>query len=156
MSTSTLGSAGNRTHAEAVLKKAHTRLFCLRKLKSFQVRQELLQVFYSSSLSSVLTFGLSSWGGNISKHDKGALDKIIRKASSVVGKTQDSLDTLYDRRVTKNLQDIMDDPTHPLRQEFDGQLIQRSGRMRVPKARTTRYLTLFVPQAVSHYNNCYC
>ena len=73
---------------DAVLKKGHTRLFCLRKLRSFQARHELLQMFYSSCLSSVLTFCLSSWGGNISKQDKGAMDKIITKASAVVVRGQ--------------------------------------------------------------------
>ena len=108
-----------KQNTDAVLKQVHTRLFCLRKLKSFHLRHELLQIFYSSSLSSVLTFGLSSWGGNICKHDGGALDKIIRKASAVVGRTQDAFDALYDRRMTNRLMDILDDPTHPLRQEFD-------------------------------------
>ena len=101
-----------------VLKKAHTHLFCLRKLKSFQ-RPDLLSLIL---------------GGNISKCDKGATDKVIAKAAShsaVVGRTQDGLDTLHDRRVTNKRKDILDDPTHPLRQEFDGRLIQGSGRMRV-------------------------
>ena len=117
-------------------------------LKSFHVRHELLQIFYSSSLYSVLTFGLSSWGGNTSKHDRRILNKITRKPSAVLGRTQDALHALYDRLVTNKLMDILDDPTRPLRHEFDERLIQRSGRMRVPRARTTRYLNSFVPQAV--------
>ena len=77
------------------------------------------------------------------------LDKIIRKASGVVGRTQDNLDTLYDRRVTNKLNDI----THPLRQELDNRLTVHSGRMRVPKARTVRYSNSFVPQTVSVFNH---
>ena len=131
-----------KQNTDAVLKKVHTRLFCLRKLKSFHLRPELLQIFDSSSLSSVLTFDLSSWGGNTCKHDRRALDKIIKKASAVVGRTQDAFDALYDRRVTNKLMDILDDPTHPLRQ-CDKRLIQRSGRMRVPEGQNHETPELF-------------
>ena len=111
-------------------------------------------MFYSSVLSSVLTFGLLAWGGNACKQDKEVLDKIIRKASGVVGRTQDNLDTLYDRRVSNKLNDVLHDITHPLRQELyiDSRLIVCSGRMRVPEARTVRYSNSFIPQAVSVFN----
>ena len=141
-----------KQNTNVVLTKANTRLFCLRKLKSFNVRQELLQMFYSSVVSSVLTFGLLSWGGNICRRDRETLDKVIRKASGVVGRVQDNLDILHDRRMTQKLNDILDDATHPLRLEFDDRLIQRSGRMRVPKARTSRYSNSFVPRAIISFN----
>ncbi len=140
-------------NTNATVRKAHSRLFCLRKLRSFDVRQELLQIFYFSSISSVLVFGLTCWGGNISKQDKGRLDKIIKKAGSVVGRTQDNLDVLYERRLTKKLTDILHDQTHPLRQEFDSRIIERSGRMRVPKTRTARCSNSFVPRAISFFNS---
>ena len=38
-----------------------------------------------------------------------------------MGRTQDAFDALHDRRVTNKLMDILDDSTHPLRQEFDKQ-----------------------------------
>ena len=70
----------------------------------------------------------------------------------MVGRVQDSLDILYDRRMTQKLNDILDDATHPLRLDFDDRLIQRSGRMRVPKARTARYSNSFVPRAITSFN----
>ena len=57
------------------------------------------------------------------------MDKFIMKASVVVERTQDSLDTLayMTDDLTNKLKDILDDSTHPPRQqEFDGRLIQRS------------------------------
>ena len=143
----TLGSAGNRIQARCS-------------------RRSILVSFVSVDWSPLLSINKSCncfirllcaafWPlvshpvvGNISKRDNGTLDKIIKKSSTVVGRTQDSLDILYDRRVTKKLKDILKDATHPLRLEFDGLMIERSGRMRVPKARTSRYLSSFVPQAV--------
>ena len=44
-------------------KRVQSRMYCLRKLRSFDVQQDLLQIFYTS----IVTFGLKCWGGNITK-----------------------------------------------------------------------------------------
>ena len=44
-----------------IIKKTHSRLYCLRKLTSFHVSSELLQMFYTSTVSSVITFGSACW-----------------------------------------------------------------------------------------------
>ena len=51
----------------ALLTKVHTRLFSLPKLKSFNVKHQLLLLFCSSVLSGLPTFGRSFWGGNIGR-----------------------------------------------------------------------------------------
>jgi hypothetical protein len=142
-----------KQNTEAIVKKANTRLYCLRKLRSFNVSSQLLQMFYCSSIVSVLTFGLTCWGRNLCKRDQDRLNKIIRKAGGVIGRAQDTLDTLYNRRITNKLADILDDKTHPLRYEFDSRRIERSGRLRVPKSSTSRYANSFVPQAVTLFNS---
>ena len=53
--------------------------------ESFNVKQQLLQRFSCSALPSVLTSGLSSWGGDISRRDEEAIDKIIRQAGGLWG-----------------------------------------------------------------------
>ena len=84
---------------------------------------------------------------------KGA-DKIIRKASRVIGRAQGNLDTLYSRRVTNKLNNnIQDDATHPLKQKLTVDcMIECSGRISVPRARTVRYSKSFVPRAVALFN----
>ena len=64
-------------NTENIVKKLKPRMYCLRKLKSFNVNQQLLQMFYTSMITSVLTFGVSCWGGNIGKHDQNRINKII-------------------------------------------------------------------------------
>ena len=63
--------------------------------------------------------------------------KIIKKARSVVGKRQDRFDTYYKGRLTNKLTDIFHDDTDPLKADFDNRIIERIGRLRVPRARTT-------------------
>ena len=62
-----------------IIKKTNSRLYCLRKLRSFNVITELLQMFYISAVSSILTFGSACWGGNAAKQDKDRLEKNHQK-----------------------------------------------------------------------------
>ena len=88
------------------IKKVHSRLFCLRKPRSFRVREDILQVFSLSTISSVLTFGCACWGENASKQDRDRLAKTIRKAGRVIGRQQETLDSIYHRRLTDRLMKI--------------------------------------------------
>ena len=141
-----------KQNTDHILKKLKPRMYCLRKLKSFQVNCQLLQTFYTSMITSVITFGITSWGGNINKQDKERLDKIIKRASGVVGKKQQDLGTLLTQRNTTKTKTITTDQTHPLYDEYDSRLIARSGRYRIPKARTGRYRDSFIPRTISNLN----
>ena len=79
--------------------------YCLRKLKSFDVRQYTLQMFYTAVVSSVLTLGMTCWGGNAAKQDRTRLDQNTKKAGGVVGRRQESIDTAY-HRLVKQTEDI--------------------------------------------------
>ena len=91
----------------------------------------------------------------MTKRDSGRVDKLIKKAGGVIGRTQDTLDALYERRTKSKLSKILSDTTHPLRPDFDSMTIVRSGRFRVPKARTSRYSRSFVPRAITGFNSCW-
>ena len=78
---------------------------------------------------------------------------MTRKAGGVIRKTQDSIETMYHKRTTNKLLDILQHNSQPLRPEFDSKLIKGSGRSRAPKSRTLRYSISFVPTAVGLFNN---
>jgi hypothetical protein len=141
-----------KENTDHIFKRVQSRMYCLRKLRSFNVQQELLQMFYSSIVCSMMTFGLACWGGNVTKQDRNRLDKQIKKAGGVVGRKQDDIETMYGRLVTKKLTAIWNDDTHPLRPEFDSRLNDRSGRIRVPRTRTNRYRQSFIPTAIQTHN----
>ena len=126
-------------------------MYYLRKLRSFDVQQDLLQMFYTSIVRSIMTFGLTCWGGNVTKQDRNRLDKQIKKAGGVVGRQQDDLETLYRRLVTKKPTAILTDDTHPLQPEFDSRRNDRSGRIRAPCARTNRCTQSFMPTAIHRH-----
>ena len=109
-------------------------------------------MFYSSVICSVLTFGLTSWGGNITKCSEDRLNKIIKKAGQVIGRKQENLGQLFDNRTKKKTENILKDVTHPLYLDFDVLKITKSGRFRLPKARTNRYLDSFLPSAIRIFN----
>ena len=64
-------------------------------------------------------FGSVCWGGNISKLDRGRLEKIVKEAGHVVGKPLDSSKTLHENRLYRKLMQMLNNPTHPVRHYFD-------------------------------------
>ena len=94
-----------KCHVDPLVKRVHSRLYWFRKIRSFEVRDEILQMFYAATISGVLTFGVTYWGGNASKQkqkkkerkknkNKKRYDNNIKKAGTVLGKRQKSLDSL--------------------------------------------------------------
>ena len=66
------------------------RMYCLRKLRSFGVNSGILVTFYNAVVCSIIVYGSVRWDGNISKFDRGRLEKIVKKAGQVVGMPFDS------------------------------------------------------------------
>ena len=59
-----------KQNTDSIVKKTKLRLYCLGKLRTFNVHNKLLQLFYTSIVSRTLTFGLACWGGNLLKHNR--------------------------------------------------------------------------------------
>ena len=127
------------------MKNTKPRLYCLRKLRTFNVHNTLLQLFYTSIISSTLTFGLACWGVNLLKHDRDKLNRIIKTASVVIGKEQEYICTIYEHRTLSKLKKILNDKTHPFYPIYTQQRIERSGRFRLPRTRTNRNMRSFFP-----------
>ena len=72
-------------HMDFIVKNLNSRMYCLRKLNSFHVTPEILDVFYISTIVSVWRYCLvCCWGGNVSKSEKRRTDSIVRKAERVI------------------------------------------------------------------------
>ena len=93
--------------------------------------------------------------GNISKLDRGRLEKIVKKASHVVGKPLDSFKISHEKRLYRKLMQMLNDPTHLMRHYFDSRHSNRSGRFLLPRTNTNRYKASFLPSALSVFNENY-
>ena len=75
-------------NTEAIIKKVSPRMYCLRKLRSFNVNSDILSAFYRATINSALLFGVVCWGGNVTDRDRSRLNKYIKKAGQVTGRNQ--------------------------------------------------------------------
>ena len=139
-----------KENTNTIVKKTYSRSCCLKKLRSFDICPKILQMFFTCFILSVLTFTNVCWSGNISKNDCDIMYKII------IGKRHDKIDTNYQRRLTNKLTDVLHDDKFRLKTDFDNKIIQCSGRLRMPRIRTTRYSGSFVSSAIKAFNTKKC
>ena len=122
------------------------------KAEIFGVNSDMLVTFCKAVICSIIMFGSVCWGGNISKLDRGRLEKIVKKSGHFVGKPLDGFKTLHEKRLYRKLMQILNDPTHPVRHYFDSRRSNRSGRFLLPRTNTNRCKASFLPSALSVFN----
>ncbi len=64
-------------HTDAVLKKAHQRLFFLRRLRKFGTSPRILRSFYTCTVESILTGCITAWFGNSTAGNRRALQSVM-------------------------------------------------------------------------------
>ena len=78
------------------------------------MQQAILGTFYVSVGASAIFFGVVCWGSSISTADRKRLDRLIRRASSVLGYPLDPVEVVGQRRMMVKLSSLMDNQSHPL------------------------------------------
>ena len=142
-----------KINSDSVFKKAQSRLFHLRKLRSFDISRSLLHVFYQGILASVLFYAVLCWGGSITAIDKNRINKMIKKAGSVIGLPLDSLETIIAKRTRTKLNTILSFDGHPLYNIFYSLRSSFSSRYLMAPCSTERWRRSFVPAAVTFLND---
>ncbi len=140
-------------NTDHIYKKGQSRLYFLWRLASFNICTKLLQMFYNSVVASVLFFAVACWGGSGSKRNIQRLNKLIKKAGSVVGLKLDSVEEVTEQRTLSRLRAIMNNADHPLYSAFNLQRSTFRNRLRSLNCSTTRYAKSFVPQAIRLHNS---
>ena len=141
-----------KCNSEAVYKKGQSRLYFLRKLKSFNVCNKMLNMFYQSVVAGAFFFAAICWGSNIQARDSKKLNKLIRKAGSVLGTALEPLEVVVERRMLQKLMTIMDNEAHPLHSLLLEQRSVFSGRFIQLRCNKERYRKSYLPSAISLYN----
>ena len=104
-------------NTEVLYKKGQSRLYFLRRLRSFNICRTMLTMFYESVesvVASAILFAVVYWGSRLRVADGNRLNKLIRKASDVVGLKLDTLTAVSDRRMLLKLRAILQYGSHPL------------------------------------------
>ncbi|KAG5279123.1 hypothetical protein AALO_G00106350 [Alosa alosa] len=139
-------------NTDALYKKGQRRLYFLRRLRSFNVCSKLLRMFYQSVVASVLFYAVVCWGGSTKKKDAGRIDRLVRKAGSVVGAELECITSLSDKRTLNKLINILDNECHPLHSTIVKQKSLISWRLRSLPCTTDRLRKSFVPRAIELFN----
>ena len=138
---------------DVLYKKGQSRLYFLRRLSSFGVCRTLLNRFYQSVVASTILYAVVCWGGSIKEGDRKRLNRLIKKAGSVLGTTLDTVEEVANNRTRTKLLAIMDNPSHPLHDTVKGQKSTFSNRLLHPSCKNERYRKSFLPTAIRLYNS---
>ena len=139
-------------NTQAVYKKGQSRLHLLRRLRSFGVRDGLLRTFYDSVVASAIFYGVVCWSSSITAAERKRLDKLVKKAGSVLGCSLDPVEVVGARRMVAKLSSIMDNVSHPLHETVRALESSISDRLRHPRCVTERHRKSFFPAAIRLYN----
>ncbi len=136
---------------DAVLKKAHQRLFFLRRLRKFGTSPRILRSFYTCTVESILTGCITAWFGNSTAGNRRALQRVVQTARHIVGGELPSLQDIYTRRCTRKARRIIKDSSHPSHSLLS--LLPLGRRFRSIRSRTSRLRDSFFPQAIRLMNS---
>ncbi len=139
------------TNTMSLSKKAQQRLHFLRRLKRASLPPPILTTFYRGTIESVLTSCITVWYGNCSAADRKTLQRTVNTAAKIIGAPLPSILDIFLARCSSKINSIMKDPTHPSHSLF--QLLPSGRWYRSIRARSTRLLNSFFPQAVRALNS---
>ena len=69
-------------HCTLIVSKCKQRLFFLRLLNSFGVKNDILHVFYTSMIESIICYNISLWWSSMNENDKKTLNRITKQAAN--------------------------------------------------------------------------
>ena len=139
-------------HTDYLIKKMNSRIFCLRKLRKFNVRNDILQVFYTSIIASVWNYCVCAWGGNTRLYDVERINSVVSKAIRIIGEAE-TFEETFKKLTRAKFVKIWQDDSHPMKNYFATAFNEKTGRMRLPRAVTNRHRLSFVPQAMNIHNS---
>nr|XP_008281790.1 PREDICTED: uncharacterized protein LOC103358552 [Stegastes partitus] len=134
-------------NTRALYKKGQSRLHLLRRLRSFGVQEGLLRTFYD-----LVVCGVVCWSSSITAAERKSLNKLVKKAGSVLGCSLDPVEVVGDRGMMTKLSSYMDITSHPLHGTVKALESAISARLLHPRCSKERYRRSFLPSAVRLYN----
>ena len=129
-------------------RRGQSRLYLLRRLRSFAVQGIPLRSLYDSVVASAILYGVVCWISSITERERKKLDKVIKMSSSVLGCPLE----VGDRRVLAKLTSMLDHESHPLQDSLSALQSSFSDRLIHPRCVKDRFRRSFLPAAVRLFN----
>uniref|UniRef100_A0AAV2JRQ0 Alkylated DNA repair protein AlkB homologue 8 N-terminal domain-containing protein n=1 Tax=Knipowitschia caucasica TaxID=637954 RepID=A0AAV2JRQ0_KNICA len=82
----------------SLIKKAQQRMYFLRQLRKAKLPALMLVQFYTAIIESILTSSITVWFAGATVRDKQRLQRIVRSAEEVIGRSLPSLQDLFGTR----------------------------------------------------------
>ncbi|KAG5852656.1 hypothetical protein ANANG_G00064880 [Anguilla anguilla] len=134
-----------------LVKKAHQRLFFLRRLRKAHLSPQILVNFYRCTIESILTNCITVWYGSCSASDRKALQRVVKTAQRITSSALPAIQTVQHKRCLRKARSIARDTSHPSHRLF---ALLPSGRCyRTLRSRTSRFRNSFFPSAVTLLNS---
>jgi len=105
-------------------------------------------MFYHTVTESALFCAVVFWGSCTTDKNCSRLNKLVKKASSVVGRRLDPLSAVVKQRMRRKLFSVLENNKHPLHNILAGQRSSCSEGLR-----TERFRRFFVPTAIRLFNS---
>ena len=116
-------------NTSTLIKKAHQRLFFLRRLKKANLSPQILVNFYRCTIESILTNCITVWSGSCSVADCKTLQRLVKTAQRITGSSLPTIDAVQRKRCLRRARSIVRDSSHPNHRLF---ALLPSGRYRAP------------------------
>ena len=103
-----------RCNADDVQKNGQSSLYFLRWLRSLSICSKVLYIFHKSAMESSILSAVVCWGSSIRASDLKKLNKVLKRADSVLLAVLEPLEEIMQRRILYKMKNMIDNPEHPL------------------------------------------
>ena len=140
-------------NTSSLIKKAHQRLFFLRRLRKAKLSRQTLKNFYRCAVESTITYCITAWYGNCTVAERKSLQRVVKTAQRIIGSPLPPIESIYKQRCQSKALSIIKDASHPNNRLFHPSHSQRRRGYRCLKTSTTRSRNSFFPSAIILLNS---
>ncbi len=102
-------------------------------------------------VASAIFYGVVCWGSSVSSADRKRLNRLVKKATSVLGCPHYSVEVVGERRMMAKLSSLMENMSHPMQDTLTTLGSSFSNRLLHLRCVKERYCRSFLPAAVRLY-----
>ncbi|KAI3363870.1 hypothetical protein L3Q82_001469 [Scortum barcoo] len=96
--------------------------------------------FYDSVVASAIFYGIVCWASSITDRDRRRMDRLVRRASSVLGCPLDSVEVVGNGRMMAKLSSLLNNTSHPLQDTLTALGSSFSERLLHPRCVKERHI----------------